>query len=143
MAKVGWEEMKSVPPFTDHDPSTEGWRRERDDPNVQRRMKHLQQNSGIPGLEVCGPHEIERAVRIFLRDGFVAVRDVMTAKQLARIQNASASVVSQRVAQTPNGVTYAADKSIIRQPGRYSFGSHNNLHRPEWCMLADLPTCNV
>ena len=37
-SKVGWEEMVFVPPFTDHDPSTAGWSRKRDDPNVQKRM---------------------------------------------------------------------------------------------------------
>ena len=65
----GWEAMADVPPFAEHDPSTAGWERRRDDPNVQARVAHLNDNAGIKGLEVCAPHEIERIVEIFLRDG--------------------------------------------------------------------------
>lgn len=143
MPKVGWEEMADVPPFTSDDPLTEGWSRARDDPNIVARTAHLKAHSGISGLEVCAPEEVERVVRLFLRDGFVAVRDVMSAGQLRRVQAATAEVIAERLAETPNGVTYNKDGSIIRQPGRYSFGSHGNLHRPEWCMLADLPAVHT
>jgi hypothetical protein len=142
-AVVGWEQMGSVPPFTSHDPATEGWARRRNDPRVVERMAHLRERSGIAGLEVVAPDDVEAAARLFLRDGFVVVRDVMSAAQLSRVQVASTKLVGERVAETPNGVTYAQDGSVIRQPGRYSFGSHGNLHRPEWCMLADLPAVHA
>ena len=82
------------------------------------------------------------------------VKDIMDESQLARIQQASTDLIAERIAATPDGVTRTADQEgkplwdeatgewkemPIRQPGRYSFGSHGNLHRPEWCMLADLP----
>ena len=83
-------------------------------------------------------------VRIFHRDGFCAVSDIMDSEQLTRMQKASTDLIAERVADTPNGVTYGVHSQtgkrfIVRQPGRYSFGSHGNLHRKEWCMLADLP----
>ena len=34
---------------------------------------------GIDGLEVLDPSEIDRAVKIFRRDGFVIVRDALDA----------------------------------------------------------------
>ena len=142
--RFGWEGMRDVPPFLEHDPFTAGWQRRRDDPNVQARMRHLQEKSGIKGLEVCEPHEVERIVRIFLRDGFCAVSRIMDDERLAALQQACAELIAERVAETPHGVTYgvhpeSGERFTIRQPGRYSFGSHGNLHRREWCMLADLP----
>ena len=46
---------------------------------------------------------------------------------------------SRSCRRTPPGQAREADPPRLVQPGRYSFGSHGNLHRPEWCMLADLP----
>ena len=143
-SRFGWEGMKDVPPFVDHDPTSKGFERRRDDPNVLARMEHLKANAGIRGLEVCEPHELERIVKIFLRDGFCAVKDVIDEERLPKIQAACTGLIAERVAETPDGVTrgvHPATKKefVIRQPGRYSFGSHGNLHRREWCMLADLP----
>jgi hypothetical protein len=143
-SRFGWEGMKDVPPFVEHDPSTARWQRKRDDPNVMSRMAHLQANAGIKGLEVCEPHELERIVKIFLRDGFCAVKDVIDEERLPKIQAACTALIAERVAETPDGVTRGVHPETgkeftVRQPGRYSFGSHGNLHRREWCMLADLP----
>ena len=44
-------------------------RRRRDDPGVLALREHLRENNGINGLELCEPHEVERAARIFHRDG--------------------------------------------------------------------------
>lgn len=147
--RFGWEGMANTPPYLVADPTTAGWARSRDDPHVQARREHLRKKSGIRGLEVCTHDQIERVVRLFMRDGFVAVADVLEEAQLRRIQAACTSVIAERVAATPEGVTWSkpnvslADPDElqyrVRQPGRYSFGSHNNLHRPEWAMLADLP----
>ena len=93
-AVVGWEQMGSVPPFTSHDPATEGWARRRNDPRVVERMAHLRERSGIAGLEVVAPDDVEAAARLFLRDGFVVVRDVMSAAQLSRVQVASTKLVA-------------------------------------------------
>jgi len=43
--------------------------REPTDPGVQALKEHLVANNGIKGLEICEPHEVERATRIFHRDG--------------------------------------------------------------------------
>jgi ectoine hydroxylase-related dioxygenase (phytanoyl-CoA dioxygenase family) len=146
--RFGWEGMKDVPPFVEgdkhYDPTTAGWKRRRDDPNVVARMEHLQANAGIKGLEICEPHELDRIVRIFLRDGFCAVNGVIDGERLPKVQAACTALIAERVAETPDGVTRGVNPQTgkeftIRQPGRYSFGSHGNLHRKEWCMLADLP----
>ena len=109
---------------------------------VQARARHLLKNG--KGMEICDPQEIGRIVRIFLRDGFCVVRNILDTERLGRLQKACTDLIAQRVARTPIGVTYGVhpetgQRFTIRQPGRYSFGSHSNLHRREWCMLADLP----
>jgi hypothetical protein len=43
--------------------------RRRDDPGVVALREHLRENNGINGLEICEPHEVERAARVFHRDG--------------------------------------------------------------------------
>jgi ectoine hydroxylase-related dioxygenase (phytanoyl-CoA dioxygenase family) len=86
---------------------------------------------------VLEPHEVERAVRIFHRDGFVVVRDALTPQQLATLRTASDDVMAQIVALDP-------DRSGNRGPHRYSFGgsslTRSMLHLPAWQMLVDLPT---
>ena len=42
-----------------------------DHPDVERLRAHLKRNNGIQGIEICDPDEVERAARIFRRDGFV------------------------------------------------------------------------
>ena len=37
---------------------------------------HLRANSGIKGLEILKPTELERAVELFDRDGFVVIEKV-------------------------------------------------------------------
>ena len=92
-SKFGWEGMAATPPFIHADPTTEGWTRSKGDPHVQARIKHLASHGGIKGLEVCRPdadgkYEVERVVRLFLRDGFVAVADVLEGEQLTSMQAA-------------------------------------------------------
>ncbi len=52
-------------------------RRAYDHPDVQNLRDHLRSHNGMPGLEIVEPHEVERATRIFFRDGFVVVRDLL------------------------------------------------------------------
>ena len=109
----------------------------RDDPQVVALREHLAARNGIVGLEVLEPHEIERAVRIFDRDGFVVVRDALTPEQTAFLANGVLEVVDEIVAL--DGV-----RNGNRGSHRYSFGgtsiTRSMLHRPEWRMLVDLPT---
>ena len=48
-----------------------------DDPEVLKLRAFLRQHNGLKGLEVCAPHEVERAAQLFHRDGFVAVSNVL------------------------------------------------------------------
>ncbi len=97
---------------------------------------HLLENAGLTGLEVLDPTEIERAVTIFRRDGFVVVKDVVPGEQLAQLQEGVMDAVREIV-----GVD--ADRTGNRGSHRYSFGGSSKtrsmMHRPEWQMLLELP----
>ena len=105
--------------------------------DVDALRAHLDAHNGINGLEVLDPTEVDRAVRIFNRDGFVVVRDALNAEQLAFLRSAVDEAVRSIVALDH-------DRSGNRGSNRYSFGgssmTRSMLHRPEWQMLVDLPT---
>ncbi len=106
-----------------------------DDPEAQR--AYLAASSGIRGLEVLDPVEVDRAVRIFRRDGFVVVSDVLTPDQLAMLRADTDALMEQIVVLDP-------DRTGNRGSHRYSFGgsslTRSMLHLPAWQMLVDLPT---
>ncbi|MFM8453102.1 MAG: hypothetical protein ACKOAQ_09650, partial [Acidimicrobiaceae bacterium] len=83
------------------DPRCATWQRKYDDPNVERLRQRMRERNGIPGLEVCRPDEVERAATLFHRDGFVAVRDVIPADQLARLRTAAHEIVDQLIEADP------------------------------------------
>jgi ectoine hydroxylase-related dioxygenase (phytanoyl-CoA dioxygenase family) len=114
-----------------------GWAdRDRDDPAVVELREHLRANNGITGLEILEPHEIDRAVRIFRRDGFVVVRDALTTDQTALLRAGVDEVVSDILALDPQ-------RDGNRGSHRYSFGgssiTRSMLHRPEWQMMLSVP----
>ena len=80
--------------FTAADPRAPA-RRVYDDPEVVALREHLRAHNGLRGLEIVGPDEVERAKRIFLRDGFVVVRDLLDPDILATMRDASARVLAQ------------------------------------------------
>lgn len=104
---------------------------------LEAQRAYLEANNGIVGLEILDPSEVERAVRIFHRDGFVVVRDALTADQLATLRAGVDDAVRNIIALDP-------DRKGNRGSRRYSFGGSSKtrsmLHRPEWQMLLDLPT---
>jgi ectoine hydroxylase-related dioxygenase (phytanoyl-CoA dioxygenase family) len=104
---------------------------------VEALRVHLAEHNGIKGLEVLDPTEVERAVRLFNRDGFVVVRDALDAEQLAFLRAGVEEAVKEIIALDP-------DRSGNRGSHRYSFGgsslTRSMLHRAEWQMLVDLPT---
>ena len=118
-------------------------RRVYDDPEVQSLREHLRRRNGMPGLEIVAPHDIERAARIFFRDGFVVVRDLIDTKMLEELRAASARVLRQ-ILDIPGvgGRRYITETA--RLPHRYSYGtasaSRQLLHEPEWAALIDLAT---
>jgi ectoine hydroxylase-related dioxygenase (phytanoyl-CoA dioxygenase family) len=108
----------------------------RDDPRVVALRARLEAGNGIVGLEVVAPDDVERALRLFHRDGFVAVRDVLSAGQVARLAAGCAEVIDEVVALD-------TDHHGNRGSHRYSFGgsslTRSQLHRPAWQMLLDIP----
>jgi len=64
--------------------------------------EYLGAHNGIKGLEVLEPFEVDRAVRIFNRDGFVVVRDALDAEQLAVLRAATEDAARQIIALDPD-----------------------------------------
>ena len=121
--------------------------RSRADPGVCALRAFLRAHNGITGLEVCAPHEVERAAKLYHRDGFVVVRDVFTPEQLAYVRQACAEVFAEILAYPgAGGRKYHTESG--RLPHRYSYGttssSRQMLHHPAWAMLSELaPVCDV
>ncbi|HEY4943662.1 MAG TPA: hypothetical protein VII56_19700 [Rhizomicrobium sp.] len=114
-----------------------------DDPDVVRLRAELKARNGIVGLEMVEPHEVERAARIFFRDGFVVVKNLLDAERLATWRAASARVLKQILEiPGPQGRKYITETG--RLPHRYSYGtasaSRELLHDPVWAAMIDLPT---
>ncbi|MDA0977994.1 MAG: hypothetical protein O3B72_05515, partial [Proteobacteria bacterium] len=110
---------------------------DREDPAIESLRDYLSRNNGIRGLETVAPGEVERAVRLFHRDGFVVVRDALTEVQLQTLRAGCDRVIHEILAMDRN-------RRGNRGSHRYSFGSASRtgelLHHPEWAMLIDLPT---
>ncbi len=127
--------------LTAGDPSVVGWTRAYDDPNVVARREHLRRHSGIKGLEIVAPDDLDKAAALFHRDGFVVVRDVLAPDHLARMNAAVDRVIAAILAVDP---TCAVGGGAGGLPHRYSFGSssatRHMVHTPEWAELIDLPT---
>jgi hypothetical protein len=118
-------------------------RRAYDDPEVCALRERLRARNGMPGLEICAPDEIERAARIFFRDGFVVVRDALDGDQLATFREASARVL-KAILDIPGIGRRKYLTETNRLPHRYSYGtasaSRQLLHEPVWASMIDLPT---
>lgn len=117
--------------------------RDVNDPSVQALRDHLRLNNGLRGLEICEPSEIDRAARIFHRDGFVVVKNCLNEEQLERWRNGCASALTEVLSYPgPEGRKYITESG--RLPHRYSFGtasaSRQMLHDPVWASMVDLPT---
>ena len=115
-----------------------GWHGiDRNAPAVVQQREYLGANNGLRDVEILDPSEIERAVKIFRRDGFVLVGDALSADQTEFLRNGVVEVVDEIVA-------HDSERGGNRGSHRYSFGgssvTRSMLHRPEWQMLVDLPT---
>jgi len=117
-------------------------RRVYDDPEVAALRARLRDKNGMNGLEVLEPHEVERAARIFFRDGFVVVRNALDPERLAAFREASARAL-RAILEIPGegGRKYVTETG--RLPHRYSYGtssaSRQLLHEPVWASMIDLP----
>ncbi len=123
------------------DPSCAGWTRSFDDPGVVALRERLRAHNGIPDLETVTPDQVDRAVELFYRDGFVAVTDALPTDVLANLRAATNRVIEEILAVDPTG---AAGGGAGGLPHRYSFGStsasRHRLHDPAWTAVIDLPT---
>ncbi len=153
---IGWDALTPPNETVDDDgnpaPSNPGFavpdpraprRRAYDDPDVVALREHLRQHNGIHGLEIVDPGDVERAARIFRRDGFVVVRDLLDAPRLEQIRAGCARVLGDILAIPGfGGRRYVTETQ--RLPHRYSFGtssaSRHLMHDPAWTQLIDLPT---
>lgn len=123
------------------DPQCAGWARSYHDPGVSALREYLREHNGIKGLELVDPKDTKRAAELFHRDGFVAVKDALSASQLRRTNRASNEAIIQLMAEDRD---CSAGGGAGGLPHRYSFGggsaSRHMLHVDEWCELIDLPT---
>ncbi len=106
-----------------------------DDPEVVRQRSYLEANNGIRGIEILAPDEIERAVTLFHRDGFVLIDHVLNDEQIDFLAQGCNEVIREIVALD-------VARTGNRGSHRYSFGgsslTRSQLHRPEWQMLLEL-----
>ena len=128
--------------FGEPDPRTPA-HRVADDPDVQALREHLRANNGIRGLEICAPDEVERATRVYRRDGFVVVRDALDDEHLARFREGCARRLREILSYPGrDGRKYMAETG--RLPHRYCYGttsgSRQMMHDPAWTSMIDLPT---
>ena len=117
-------------------------RRLYDDDEVRRLRAHLRERNGIRGLEVCEPDDVERAARIFHRDGFVVVRDLLDGEHLNRFREGSAQALRD-ILSVPGAGERKYMTESGRLPHRYSYGtasaSRQMLHEEAWAAMIDLP----
>ena len=82
-------------------------------------------------IELLDPGDPGRAAATFHRDGFVALRDVMSPEQLRAIQASYQEVIEQEL---------QADPERIGNRGHHRYSASGRDNRPEWSLLMDLPT---
>jgi len=111
------------------DPSCADWSRRPDDPGVEQLREKLRANNGIPDLETVTPDDVERAVELFYRDGFVVVTDALPAKELADLQEATNRVVGEILDVDPNA-SIGGGGGGLPPPHRFSspFATSRRLH---------------
>mgnify|MGYP006278117205 CR=1 FL=1 len=80
--------------------------------------------------EIVPCENVDRAVEIFLRDGFVPISGALSDDQLKFIQSGAYRVVEEQQRET-------AFDDANRGYARYSYGQQ--IQNPEWQMLVDLP----
>jgi len=129
-------------PFYDPDPRAPA-HRTHDDPEVMALRDDLRRKNGLRGVEILEPHEVERAARVFFRDGFVVVRDLLDPARLEAFRAASAATLKQ-ILEIPGHGRRKYVTETGRLPHRYSYGtasaSRQLLHEPVWAAMIDLPT---
>jgi ectoine hydroxylase-related dioxygenase (phytanoyl-CoA dioxygenase family) len=81
-------------------------------------------------IEIIDAKDTDTATRIFHRDGFVAVKNALSAQQFETIRTGAARVIAEQTAAIKL-------ENANRGFARYSFG--DQMRNPEWAVLVDLP----
>jgi hypothetical protein len=127
--------------LTAGDPFCADWVRSPDDPGVRALRAELRTNNGIPDLEILDPGQIERAVELFHRDGFVVVGDALVGRRFDALREATESVIDVVLEVDPDASIGGGAGGL---PHRYSFGmtsaTRHRLHERGWVDVIDLPT---
>ena len=110
------------------------------DPQIADQRAYLEANNGIKGLEILEPGEIEHAVKLFRRDGFVVIANALSTEQTEILARGCDEVITEILALDGN-------RAGNRGSHRYSFGgsslTRSQLHRPAWQMLLDIPAATA
>lgn len=114
-----------------------------DHPEVEQLRRYLEANNGLTDLEICAPTDLESIARIFQRDGFVVVKDLLSDNELNRFREGCSTKLDELLAiPGTDGRKYLTETN--RLPHRYSYGtssaSRQLLHEPVWASMVDLPT---
>jgi len=114
-----------------------------DHPEVEALREKLEKFNGIHELDICEPHEIDKAATIFWRDGFVVVKDLLDEEHLEIFREGSARVLQEILEPCGKGQRkYLTETG--RLPHRYSYGtssaSRQLLHDMAWASMIDLPS---
>ena len=124
--------------------TTSPHRRRIDDAGVQKLRAHLRENNGLPGLrdQVCAPDDLDRIERLFTRDGFVCVANILTKEELEKMRGGCSRAVAQLLSAGEDAQR-GARKYLTesgRLPHRYSLGtcsaSRHMLHDPAWAEIS-------
>jgi ectoine hydroxylase-related dioxygenase (phytanoyl-CoA dioxygenase family) len=103
--------------------------------NLAQLRTHLAASNGIAALKILSPDAVDEAVRLFGRDGFVVVADVLNSEQVSQLAAACDEVVQEILALD-------SERAGNRGSHRYSFGgssmTRSQLHRRAWQMLLEL-----
>ena len=67
------------------------------DPRVGQLREYLQVNNGVEGLEIVSPKDVEQAVKLFHRDGYVVVADVLNDEQIDFSRNEYFSILDEQM----------------------------------------------
>lgn len=107
----------------------------KDDPKVLRLAERLASSNGISNLTIVRPDDIDEAVRLFKRDGFVVIEDVLNSEQIDFLAAGCNEVINEVL-------SLDAESRGNRGSHRYSFGgssmTRSQLHQPAWQMLLEV-----
>ncbi len=107
-----------------------------DTPGITALRARLNAENGIKRLEILQPGDLDRAVDLFRRDGFVVIANVLDAECTAWLAKGCNEVAAEVIALDRG-------RSGNRGSHRYSFGgsslTRSQLHRPEWQMMLEIP----